>query len=156
MTIDLSKLKKNLVKKLVDEVEDEWSDLGSFTPDHKGEAETMTVVVGKWLCIKILVNYSGRTMDQSTSRALGDPEDAHAWYDWIGLEETAPEKLAKLEEINNWADISTYYRVTFRDVQHPGPFGHHDGRMVKIFTPDGKGEIYEVEEKRFKDVSPLT
>ena len=106
--------------------------------------------------IKILVNYSGTTMDPSTDRASGDPEDAHAWYDWIGLEETAPKKVSKPEELDNWADIATYYRITFRDVQYPGPFGHHHGRMVKTFTPDGKGEIYEVVEKRFQDVSPLT
>jgi len=156
MKIDLSKLEKYLIKKLVDEVKDEWSDLSHFRETKPGTAEVTTVIVGKWLCVKILVNYNGTTMDQTTDRLSGDPEDAHAWYDWIGLEETAPKKASKLEELDNWADITTYYRITFRDVQYPGPFGHHNGRMIKIFTPDGKGEIYEAMERRFQDESPVS
>ncbi|MCG3254331.1 MAG: hypothetical protein KAX09_10790, partial [Candidatus Heimdallarchaeota archaeon] len=48
------------------------------------------------------------------------------------------------------------YRLTFRDVQYPAPFGHHEGRTVKTFTEDGKGELLVVEERRFQDVSPAS
>ena len=157
MTIDLSELEKFLIKKLEDEVVEEWSELGgSFRPNNPGTVDAKSVVVDKWLCVKILVNYNGTTMDQTTDRLSGDPEDAHAWYDWIGLEETAPKKVSKPEELDEWAEIATYYRITFRDVQYPGPFGHHKGRMVKTFTEDGKGEIYEVVYLRFEDETPIS
>lgn len=95
-------------------------------------------------------------MDPSTDRASGDPEDVHAWYNWIGLPENAPEKVAHSDELDSWALLSAYYRLTFRYVQYPGPLGHHEGRTVKTFTEDGKGELFVVKEKRFQDVSPAS
>ncbi len=155
MTIDISKLEKFLISKLEDEVESEWSDY-SFEKNGPGTADRIITLVGKWLCIKITANYSGRTMDPSTSRALGDPEDVHAWYNWIGLAETAPKSVKHPDELNEWAHLATYYRLTFRDVQHPGPFGFHSGRMVKNFTPKGIAEIYVVTEPKFEDVAPIS
>ncbi|NHJ46625.1 MAG: hypothetical protein FK733_02445 [Asgard group archaeon] len=156
MTIDIDKLEKFLLKKLIDEVEDEWSEY-SFTEDGPGTIDRQVIPAGEWLFVKILVNYSGRTMDPSTDRLKGDPEDVHGWYTWIGLNDTAPKKVSKPEELDNWAHISTYYRLTFRDVQYPGPFGFHEGRMVKDFNPDkGTVDLYIVTERRFQDEAPIS
>ncbi|NHJ06190.1 MAG: hypothetical protein EAX90_15285 [Candidatus Heimdallarchaeota archaeon] len=155
MVTDCKKLTKFLKDKLKDEVEIEWSDF-SFTEDGPPTSEIITALIGPWFCIKILVNYKGRTTDPSTSRALGDPEDVHAWYSWIGLNETAPESAQNPEELEEWAHLSTYYRITFRDVQYPGPFGTHEGRMVKDITPEGIVELYVVTEKRFQDEAPIS
>ena len=156
MEVDLSKLEKFLLEKLEDEVDSEWSDIGSFTPDGPGKVDRVIAVIDKWLCIKITVNVTGRTMDQSTDRAKGDSEDVHTWYDWIGLVETAPKAIAKLEDLDNWAYLATCYKITFRDVQYPGPFGFHEGRMVKNFTASGIAEVYVVSERRFQDEAPIS
>lgn len=155
MAIDIKELEKLLLKKLVDDVISEWSDY-SFEECGPGTIDRQIILVGKWLCIKILLNYGGRTWDPSTDRLKGDPEDVHAWYSWIGLEKTAPAKVSKSDELDNWAHISTCYKITFRDVQYPGPFGFHEGRMVKDFTPDGKGILYVATERRFQDEAPIT
>lgn len=152
--MDTKKLEEFLKEKLVAEVDDEFS--SSFTEKSPVTCEMTEVTVGKWLCIKAMINYTGTTMDQSTDRASGDPEDVHAWYNWIGLPENAPEKVAHPDELDSWALLSTYYRLTFRDVQYPAPFGHHEGRTVKTFTEDGKGVMLVVKERRFQDVSPAS
>ncbi len=154
MPIDISELEKFIIKKLVKDVESEWG--SAFDEDGPCTSDRVIALVGKWLCIKITANYSGSTMDQSTDRASGDPEDAHAWYDWIGLAETAPKSVKHPDELNEWAHLATYYRLTFRDVQYPAPFGHHSGRMVKNFTEKGIAELYVVTNRRFQDVSPIT
>ncbi|NHJ87478.1 MAG: hypothetical protein FK734_18600 [Asgard group archaeon] len=158
MVIDTSKLEIYLKKKLEDEVEDEWSDMpmASFTSDGPPTCSIELHPLEKWFGIKALVNYKGSTMDPSTDRASGDPEDAHAWYDWLGLAEDLPKSVEKTEDLDNWALIHTYYRVTFRDVQYPGPFGHHSGRLIKSCNLDGKGEIYVVVEKYFRDEAPIS
>jgi len=150
--MDTKKLEKFLKEKLVAEVDGEFG--MSFTESGPVTCEMTEVTVGKWLCIKAMINYTGTTMDQTTDRASGDPEDVRAWYNWIGLPENAPKKVAHPDELDNWALLSAYYRLTFRDVQYPAPFGHHEGRTVKTFTEDGKGELLVVEERRFQDVSP--
>ena len=152
--MDTKKLEKFLKEKLVAEVDDEFG--SGFTEKSPVTCEMTEVTVGKWLCLKALVNYTGVTFDQTTDRLSGDPEDVHAWYNWIGLPEDAPEKVAHPDELDSWALLSAYYRLTFRDVQYPAPFGHHEGRTVKNFTEDGKGEMLVVEERRFQDVSPAT
>lgn len=68
---------------------------------------------------KNLINYKGVTFDLSTDRLSGDPEDVHAWYDWIGLAKNAPAKVSRPDELDNWVHISMYYLLTFRDVQYP-------------------------------------
>ncbi|MHA1220598.1 MAG: hypothetical protein ACTSQB_02580 [Candidatus Heimdallarchaeota archaeon] len=156
MTIDISKLEEFLKKKLEDEVESEWSSMASFTEAGPPTCESNLVPLEKWFGVKIQINYQGSTMDPSTDRASGDPEDAHAWYDWLGLAETLPKAVSRPEELDEWALLSTYYRLTFRDVQYPGPFGHHSGRMVKSFKLDGTGEMLVVKETRFQDVSPMS
>ncbi len=156
MEVDLSKLEKFLLEKLEEEVDSEWSDLGSFTADGPGTTDRVIALIDKWLGIKITVNVKGRTMDPSTDRLKGDPEDVHAWYDWIGIAETAQKGIKNLEDLDNWAHLATRYKITFRDVQHPGPFGFHEGRMVKNFTASGIAEIYVVDERRFQDESPIS
>ena len=143
-------------EKLKDEVESDWSDLGNFTPESSPTCKINLHPLKKWFGIKALVNYKGRTMDPSTDRAKGDPEDVHAWYDWLGLAETLPKEVSKPEDLDEWAHIATYYKVTFRDVQHPGPFGFHEGRMIKSFNFDGTGVYYEVVERRFQDLAPIS
>ena len=152
--MDTKKLEKFLKEKLVAEVDDEFG--SGFTEKSPVTCEMTEVTVGKWLCLKALVNYTGVTFDQTTDRLSGDPEDVHAWYNWIGLPDNAPKKVAHPDELDSWALLSAYYRLTFRDVQYPAPFGHHEGRTVKNFTEDGKGEMLVVEERRFQDVSPAT
>jgi len=154
--VDLSKLEKLLLEKLEDEVDSEWSELGSFTPDGPGITNRKISLIEKWLCIKITVNVKGRTMDPSTDRLKGDPEDVHTWYDWIGLAETVPKVIKKPDDLDNWAHLATRYKLTFRDVQYPGPFGFHEGRMVKNFDKTGIAEVYEVTERRFQDEAPIS
>jgi hypothetical protein len=156
LTINIKELEIFLLQKLIDEVEDEWSDF-SFTEDGPGAIDRQVMTADKWLFVKILVNYSGRTWDPSTDRLKGDPEDVHAWYTWIGFIETAPKKVSKPEDLDNWAHISTYYKLTFRDVQYPGPFGFHEGRIVKDFHPEtGVVELYVAIERRFQDEAPIS
>ncbi|MFW9922725.1 MAG: hypothetical protein ACFFDW_05470 [Candidatus Thorarchaeota archaeon] len=155
MDIDTSKLEKFLKDKLENEVEDEMDDFMSFTPTGLPTCKIEIHTMDKWLGIKALVNYTGSTMDPSTDRASGDPEDAHAWYDWIGLIATAPKSVKHPDELNEWAHLATYYRITFRDVQYPGPFGFHSGRLLYNFT-QGIAVVYVVTEERFQDVAPIT
>ncbi|MHA1187008.1 MAG: hypothetical protein ACTSSK_09075, partial [Candidatus Heimdallarchaeota archaeon] len=156
MEVDLSKLEKFLLKKLQDEVDSEWSDLGSFTPDGPGITDRVIALIEKWLCLKVTANVKGRTMDPSTDRLKGDPEDVHVGYAWIGLAETVPKVIKKPEDLDGWAHLATRYKVTFRDVQYPGPFGFHEGRMVKDFDASGIAEVYEVTERRFQDEAPIS
>lgn len=157
MKIDTSKLEDFLKKKLEDEVEADMEDIMSFTPSGPPTCEIESHTKDKWFGIKALVNYKGSTMDPSTDRASGDPEDAHAWYDWIGLAETVPNIVKHPDELNNWAHLATYYRITFRDVQYPGPFGFHSGRLLKEFiTESGIAEVYIVTKERFQDEAPIS
>lgn len=153
LNIDTSKLENFLKKKLEDEVESGMDDFMSFTPSGPPTCKIEIRTMDKWLGIKALVNYSGSTMDPSTDRASGDPEDAHAWYDWIGLITTAPKVVKHPDELNEWAHLATYYRITFRDVQYPGPFGFHSGRLLWNFT-QGIAVVCVVTEERFQDVEP--
>ncbi|HUT82745.1 MAG TPA: hypothetical protein VMZ29_16235 [Candidatus Bathyarchaeia archaeon] len=156
MKIDTSKLEDFLKKKLEDDVELEMDDFMSLTPSGPPTCKIESHNMDKWLGIKALVNYNGRTMDPSTDRVSGDPEDAHAWYDWIGLAATAPKSVKHPDELNTWAHLATYYRITFRDVQYPGPFGFHSGRLLKDFTKSGIAEVYVVTEERFQDEAPVS
>lgn len=156
MDLDTTKLEEFLKEKLKNEVEDEWFDF-KFESSGPPTCELNLYPLGKWYGIKALINYKGNTWDYTTDRLKGDPEDVHAWYDWLGLAETVPKIITKPEELDEWALISTYYKITFRDVQYPGPFGFHEGRMVKDFNKDtGIGELYVVEERKFEDEPPIS
>ncbi len=153
--LDTEELDRFLRDKLESEVWDEWG--SGFREAKPVSCEIIEVKGGKWMFIKALVNYTGVTFDPSTDRLSGDPEDVHAWYTWIGLIATAPKKVSNPNELDKWAHLSTYYKLTFRDVQYPGPFGFHEGRMVKDFNPDeGVVELYVVTERRFQDEAPIT
>jgi hypothetical protein len=155
ISLETDELDKYLREKLESEVYEEWG--SGFRESGPVTCEIKEVASGKWLFIKALVNYTGVTFDPSTDRLSGDPEDVHAWYTWIGLAETAPKKPTKPEELEEWAHLTTFYKLTFRDVQYPGPFGFHEGRMVKDFHPeDGIVELYVVTERRFQDEAPIS
>jgi len=154
LKIDTSKVEEILNKKLEVDVKADWD--FNFEEDGPAECEVKQGKVGKWYGVKILVKYSGRTSDPSTSRALGDPEEGHAWYDWIGLAETAPVVVTKPEELTEWAHLATAYRMTLRDVQVPGSFGFHSGTLLWDLTENGKAKVYIVTERNFQDVSPMT
>jgi hypothetical protein len=155
ISLDTEELDKFLRAKLESEVYEEWG--SGFRESGPVTCEMIEQKGGKWLFIKALVNYTGVTYDPSTDRLSGDPEDVHAWYTWIGLLDAAPKKPKTPKELEDWAYLSTYYKLTFRDVQYPGPFGFHEGRLVKDFSPeDGIAEIYVVTERRFQDEAPLS
>ena len=154
MKIDTSKVEEILCRKLETDVINDWE--FSFEENEPASCEVRQGKMGKWYGVKILVKYSGRTTDPSTSRALGDPEEGHAWYDWIGLAKTMPKVVSSPKELDDWALLATYYRMTLRDVQVPGSFGFHSGRLLWEFTEDGIAKVYVVTEKHFQDIAPLT
>ena len=132
MKIETRKVEEILCRKLESDVISDWE--FTFEENAPASCEVRQGKIGKWYGVKILVKYVGQTWDPSTDKALGDPEEGHAWYDWIGLAETMPKIVTKPEELDDWAHLSTYYRMTLRDVQVLGS-AYGDG--IQGWTCDG-------------------
>jgi len=157
MKMDTEELNKFLMEDLKREVEKRWSDnYSGFEEASPPDGQIITEKIAPWLWVKARIEYEGASWTPSTDRASGDPEDAHTWRDWIGLAESAPDKVSIPEELDNWALLSTTYSRTYRDIQIPDPWGFHSGRWVEALSEDGIVTVRVVTEERFQDVSPET
>ncbi len=154
-------LKKFLMDELKKEVEERWNTAFEESGPPQGQISTETIA--QWLWIKARIVYEGATTTPSTDRASGDPESAHAWWDWIGLAESAPASASVPADLDNWALFSTNYRRTYRDIQVPGPWGIHSGRWVEALSEEGIVQVRVVTGtfvsrnrswEQFRDVEP--
>ena len=130
----------------------DYTDMGSYTPDGPPEGEISFQEIGKWLVIVWIFRWEGRTMDQSTDRALGDPFYCVVRYDWIGLIETAPSKVKSVAELDEWAIHSLKY---VRENNDAGAWGSHAGSYIEGFTQDGAVTLRD-QKGRYKDEDPGT
>lgn len=123
---------------------------GSYRPDNSPQGEARVKEIGVWLHVIVNVTYDGTTMDQTTDRLSGDPYEALVVHGWIGLAETAPKKVSKPEELDEWAKLSTRYVQENTDV---GIWGEHQGSWFEGLEEDGTVTLKEAS-GRFQDVSP--
>lgn len=123
---------------------------GSFRPDEPPQGEARVTEIGVWVYVTVDIMYEGTTMDQTTDRLSGDPYKAMVECGWIGLAETAPKKVSKPEELDEWAKLSTRYVRENTDV---GIWGEHDGSWIARLEEDGTVTLKEAS-GRFQDVDP--
>lgn len=152
ITLDTEKLVKALCDKMKDLEGLPWMNRysGSFRPDEPPYGEARVEKIGVWLYVIVNIMYDGTTMDQTTDRLSGDPYEAVFVLGWIGLAETAPKKVSKTEELDEWAKLTTKYVMENTDV---GIWGEHDGSWISRLEEDGTVTIKEVS-GRFQDEEP--
>ncbi|MFW9849135.1 MAG: hypothetical protein ACFFF4_08340 [Candidatus Thorarchaeota archaeon] len=127
-----------------------YTEFGSYRPDSAASAKTRAKKTGPWLTIMVDIAMSGSTMDQTTDRAGGDPYSAYVHNDWIGLLKSAPKKVTKPEELDEWSIFKSRYVREYTDV---GVWGVHSGTYVTGLDEDGTLTIREAS-GRFQDVDP--
>ncbi len=154
--MDTSKLKSAIIGRIPSLEGMQWiwgyTDHGSFRPDASPEGSITTEQKGQWLWVRARFGYTGSTMDQTTDRLGGDPYYAEIAFDWIGIEESAPKKAAKLEDLDDWAIIKTHYVLENNDV---GYWGSHNGEWVESVTEEGIVTI-RAASGRYEDVDPIS
>jgi len=150
--IDTSTLKKFLINQFKTRINEKFN--GDSYEYFEGATPPLgyitLVSMDPWLWVKSRVNYRGASWNPSTDRVLGDRYEAHDWRDWIGLADSAPPKVSRPEELDEWALLTTIYLREYTDT---GNWGRHKGRWVSDLQADGTATIL-IAEGVFHDVSP--
>ncbi len=150
--MDTCALEKFLINYLEEEVNKDFNKAKyqTFEAESPPSGYITLTETDPWLWIKSRVNYRGATWSPSTDRVSGDRYEAHEWRDWIGLANSAPTKVSRPEELEEWALLTTTYLREYTDW---GEWGRHKGRWVKDLQADGTVTIL-IAEGVFHDVSP--
>lgn len=127
-----------------------YTEFGSFRESAPPSGTITLEEKGSWLWIKARLLYSGTTMDQTTDRLGGDPYRAQVAYDWVGPASSAPQKVTRPEELDEWAKLAVVYYCEYTDV---GLWGVHQGRWVEDVAQDGIATV-RVAKGSFQDVAP--
>ncbi len=127
-----------------------YTDFGSFTERGPPEGDISVEQVGPWLWISANFSYGGKTMDQSTDRAGGDPYSAYVKYDWVGPADSAPSEVSHPDELVDWALYKSTYAQEHTDV---GSWGVHKGSWIESVDEDGT-VTYREATGPFQDVAP--
>lgn len=150
--IDTSAFKQFLINQFETEINRDFnqSPYQTFEPESPALGYITIMSIGTWLWIKSRIAYRGATWSPSTDRLNGDRYEAHDWRDWIGLTESAPNKVSRPEELDEWALITTTYLREYTDT---GEWGRHKGRWISDLWADGTVTIL-IAEGVFHDISP--
>ena len=149
MKIDEAAILEILLKELMDTAEGAYPAMELEEPT----GEITTKRVGVWIWVKYRASTEGASWNHSTDRLKGDPYEAMAWRDWIGLVNTAPSKVSSPEALDAWALYKTEYLREYTDV---GIWGRHSGSWVEDMSKDGEVKVHEVSLRTFHDVEPIT
>ena len=150
--IDTSALKQFLINQFESEINRDFntSPYQTFDPESPALGYITLISIDPWLWVKSRIVYRGATWSPSTDRLSGDRYEAHDWRDWIGLIESAPNKVSRPEELDEWALLATSYLREYTDI---GEWGRHNGRWISDLQSDGTVTIF-IAEGVFHDISP--
>jgi hypothetical protein len=150
--IDTNALKNFLIKQLETEINEKFKKESHtlFEASSLPIGYITLISIDPWLWVKSRVNYRGAKWTPSTDRLKGDRYEAHDWRDWIGLANSAPTKVSRPEELDEWGLLSTNYLREYTDT---GTWGRHKGRWVSELQADGTVTIL-IAEGVFHDISP--